>query len=155
MTYQVTVHCRVVPARPLPQSIFMTDMFPPRPFWIWVTSMTPGGAPSWYQLRSADISETTESGTKRIFRKIYTVSMLAEIPQDRHRDAFVTGRCGCSSRWSTADMGRRSTARPSSTTSPTRSATFTQQERERRASTSTSGTKEGILPPSVTPPPGS
>jgi hypothetical protein len=26
--------------------------------------------------------ETTESGTKRIFRKIYTISMLTEIPQN-------------------------------------------------------------------------
>jgi hypothetical protein len=38
---------------------------------------------------SSDLSETTESGTKRIFRKVYTVSVLAEVPQDRIVDSWV------------------------------------------------------------------
>ena len=37
---------------------------------------------------AADLSETTESGTKRIFRKMYTISMLAEVPQDRIVDSY-------------------------------------------------------------------
>jgi hypothetical protein len=40
--------------------------------------------------QAADSLETTESGTKRIFRKIYTISMLCEIPQQRfYEDALA------------------------------------------------------------------
>jgi hypothetical protein len=34
-------------------------------------------------MQQGDTSETTESGNKRIFRKIYTITIDAEIPQDK------------------------------------------------------------------------
>ena len=36
---------------------------------------------------NTDVSETNESGTKRIFRKVYTIAMHAEVPQTRFLDA--------------------------------------------------------------------
>jgi hypothetical protein len=41
------------------------------------------------QAAASDLSETTESGTKRIFRKVYTIQMMAEIPQDRILDSWA------------------------------------------------------------------
>jgi hypothetical protein len=66
-------------------SIFMTDVLPYRPFFI--TSID-GVARRTDRIgfQAADSIETTESGTKRIFRKIYTVSMLTEIPQNSFSD---------------------------------------------------------------------
>jgi hypothetical protein len=67
-------------------SIFMTDVLPYRPFFI--TSID-GVARRTDRIgfQAADSIETTESGTKRIFRKIYTISMLTEIPQNSFADA--------------------------------------------------------------------
>jgi hypothetical protein len=66
-------------------SIFMTDVLPQRPFWI---ESIDGVARRTDRIgfQAADTIETTESGTKRIFRKIYTVSMLTEIPQNSFAD---------------------------------------------------------------------
>ena len=70
-------------------SIFITDVFPVRPFWIRV-----GADDTWRRTEQVNFvastaPETTESGTKRVFRKIYTINMMAEIPQDRLGDAVA------------------------------------------------------------------
>jgi hypothetical protein len=70
-------------------SIFGTDVFPPRPFWIEVEADGVAKRTELLSFQAADTMETTESGTKRIFRKIYTVSMLTEIPQERLVDNAV------------------------------------------------------------------
>lgn len=62
-------------------SIFMTDILPVRPFFIRC-----GADDTWrrtenLQMVQSNTPETTESGTKRIFRKMWTISMQAEIPQ--------------------------------------------------------------------------
>jgi hypothetical protein len=67
-------------------SIFMTDVFPVRPFFILNPADQTWRRTEMLGMASANMPETTESGTKRIFRKYYTISMLAEIPQDRFGD---------------------------------------------------------------------
>lgn len=64
-------------------SIFMTDLLPVRPFHIRCPADD-----TWRRTENLDMvpnntQETTESGTKRIFRKAWTISMQAEIPQSR------------------------------------------------------------------------
>jgi hypothetical protein len=88
LQYQISVFARSNLHDRYLRSIFVTDIVPPRPFWIgcdvdrtWRRTELTGYA---YQ----DASETTESGTKRIFRKMYTVSMLAEVPQEKILDAY-------------------------------------------------------------------
>jgi len=87
LVYQVTVFSRHNLHDRYLRSIFATDVFPQRPFWIacdvdgtWRRTEVVGYA-------SNDQAETNESGTKRIFRKVYTISMLAEVPQVRLQDA--------------------------------------------------------------------
>lgn len=58
---------------------FMTDIFPPRPFWIGVDADHTWRRAELLSWVPADTMETTEAA-KRIFRKIYTVSLEAEIP---------------------------------------------------------------------------
>ncbi len=70
-------------------SIFMTDVFHVRPFFIHVAADDTMRRTEVINYVSGDAPETTESGTKRIFRKMYTISMLAEIPQDRLLDNAV------------------------------------------------------------------
>lgn len=64
-------------------SIFMTDVFPVRPFFIVVPADGVSRRTELVGIAAANMPETTESGTKRIFRKMYTISMLTEIPQNR------------------------------------------------------------------------
>jgi len=89
LMYQVTVHARSALHDRYLQSIFKTDVFPVRPFWIWNPMDETWRRTELLQATASDLSETTESGTKRIFRKVYTVSMLAEVPQDRIIDSYV------------------------------------------------------------------
>lgn len=83
LVYQVNVYTRHNLHDRYLRSIFATDVFPQRPFWIandvdqtWRRTEQIGYA-------ATDQSETSESGTKRIFRKVYSISMLAEVPQTR------------------------------------------------------------------------
>jgi hypothetical protein len=69
------------------RSIFATDVFPQRPFWIACDADNTWRRTELIGYANTDQSETSESGTKRIFRKVYTVSMLAEVPQTRFLDA--------------------------------------------------------------------
>lgn len=69
------------------RSIFATDVFPQRPFWIWCAADETWRRTELIGYANTDQSETSESGTKRIFRKVYTVSLLAEVPQTRFLDA--------------------------------------------------------------------
>ena len=89
LMYQVTVHCRNALHDRYLQSIFRTDVFGVRPFWIWNPMDETWRRTELVQTVASDLSETTESGTKRIFRKVYTVNMLAEIPQDRIIDSYT------------------------------------------------------------------
>ena len=70
-------------------SIFATDVFPPRPFFIYNPADGVDRRTEVLSMVSGDTMETTESGTKRIFRKIYTISMLSEIPQQRLASTVV------------------------------------------------------------------
>jgi hypothetical protein len=87
--YQVSVHCRSALHDRYLQSIFRSDAFPPRPFWIWCDTDETWRRTELTQAVNANISETTESGTKRIFRTVYTINMLAEVPQDRILDSWT------------------------------------------------------------------
>jgi|SRR5580765_4920623 hypothetical protein len=89
LMYQVSVHSRNALHDRYLQSIFKADVFPPRPFWVWCATDETWRRTELTQAVASDLSETTESGTKRIFRKVYTISMLAEIPQDRIVDSYV------------------------------------------------------------------
>ena len=82
LTYQVSVHCRSSLHDRYLMSTFMTDVFPPRPLWVSVDADNTWRRTEMTNMAQSDITETTESGNKRIFRKVYTVSMQAEIPQD-------------------------------------------------------------------------
>lgn len=64
-------------------SIFATDVLPPRPFFIRCEADGIDKRVDVVSFNAANVPETTESGTKRIFRKYYTITMLTEIPQSR------------------------------------------------------------------------
>jgi hypothetical protein len=83
LTWQVAVYSRSALHDRYLTSIFATDVLPPRPFFI--DSLADGVARRTDRtgFQAADTLETNESGTKRIFRKIYTLNMLTEIPQQR------------------------------------------------------------------------
>lgn len=83
LTYQITVHSRSAIHDRYLTSRFMTDIFPPRPFFIGVDADMTWRRCEMLGIQSADITETTESGNKRIFRKVYTLRMDAEIPQSK------------------------------------------------------------------------
>ena len=100
LTYQIAVHSRSALHDRYLTSRFMTDVLPPRPFFIGVEADATWRRCELQAMQQADMSETTESGNKRIFRKIYTISMDAEIPQSRaieveqvqrvHADVYAT-----------------------------------------------------------------
>lgn len=73
-------------------SIFMTDVLPVRPFFIKVPADGVWSRVENLGMASSNSVETTESGTKRIFRRYYTISMLAEIPQDRFTEESQSWR---------------------------------------------------------------
>lgn len=89
LMYQVSVHSRNALHDRYLQSIFRSDAFAPRPFWIWCDTDATWRRTEVTQAVNSNISETTESGTKRIFRMVYTVNMLAEVPQDRILDSWT------------------------------------------------------------------
>ena len=64
-------------------SIFMTDVFPVRPFWVISPADNVFRRTELVGMNASNTPETTESGTKRIFRKFYTVAMLTDVPQTR------------------------------------------------------------------------
>jgi hypothetical protein len=81
LLYQISVHSRDIHHDRFLMSRFITDIFPPRPFWVGVDADSTWRRAEVVEILQSDTMETTESGSKRIFRKIYTVSMDAEIPQ--------------------------------------------------------------------------
>lgn len=81
--YQVVVHTRSALHDRYLLSRFMTDIFPPRPFFIGVDADMTWRRCELLAMEQGDMTESTESGNKRIFRKIYTLAMDAEIPQSR------------------------------------------------------------------------
>jgi hypothetical protein len=83
LMYQVTVNTRSALHDRYLLSRFMTDIFPPRPFFIGVDADMTWRRCELLSMQQGDTSETTESGNKRIFRKIYTITIDAEIPQDK------------------------------------------------------------------------
>jgi hypothetical protein len=99
LTYQVNVYSRYNLHDRYLRSIFVTDVFPPRPFWVGVDADNSWRRTELMGYATNDQAETSESGTKRIFRKVWTVQMLAEVPQDRLEDyefyrvfrVYVTG----------------------------------------------------------------
>ena len=70
-------------------SIFMTDVLPVRPFYVLSPADNVYRRTELMGMNSSNVPETTESGTKRIFRKFYTVAMNTEIPQTRFTDNDV------------------------------------------------------------------
>ena len=83
LIYQVAVFSRHNLHDRYLRSIFQVDVFPPRPFWIACDADNTWRRVEQIGFAASDQAETSESGTKRIFRKIYTISMLAEVPQER------------------------------------------------------------------------
>lgn len=88
LMYQVAVHSRSALQDRYLLSRFMTDIFPPRPFWIGVEADQTFRRCELVEMQPADTMETTESGNKRIFRKIYTIIMDAEIPQSTIEELY-------------------------------------------------------------------
>jgi hypothetical protein len=87
LVYQVNVYSRHSLHDRYLRSIFATDVLPQRPFWVAVDVDGTWRRTEQIGYAATDQSETNESGTKRIFRKVYTVSMLAEVPQTRLVDS--------------------------------------------------------------------
>ena len=83
LTFQVGVYSRSNLHDRYLASIFMTDVLPVRPFWIVCEADDTFRRTENLGMVSSSSPETTESGTKRIFRRMYTISMQAEIPQTR------------------------------------------------------------------------
>lgn len=88
MSYQISVHSRSNLHDRYLMSKFFTDVLPPRPFWLGVPTDNTWRRCELVDFVQADLSETTESGNKRIFRKVYTISLLAEIPQEQIQQAW-------------------------------------------------------------------
>ena len=86
LTFQVTHYARSNFHDRYLSSIFITDVLSVRPFWIPVMADETWRRTELVGMTQANTQETTESGTKRIFRKYYTITMQAEIPQDRITD---------------------------------------------------------------------
>lgn len=92
LMYQVTVHARSSLHDRFLVSRFFTDIFPPRPFFIGVDADETLRRTELVRVDQSDTMETTESGDKRVFRKIYTIRMDAEIPQSRAYEIAKVGR---------------------------------------------------------------
>lgn len=88
LTYQVSTFTRSALHDRYLMSRFMVDIFPPRPFFIGVDADATWRRCELVSTQQADTTETTTSGNKRIFRKVYTVTMEAEIPQSKLREVF-------------------------------------------------------------------
>lgn len=88
LVYQVSVYTRSNLHDRYLRSIFTTDVLPSRPFWISCDADNTWRRTEVVGYATQDRTETSESGTKRIFRKVYTVSMLAEVPQEKILDSY-------------------------------------------------------------------
>jgi hypothetical protein len=83
LTFQVSHYARSNLHDRFLTSIFMTDIFPVRPFHIRCKADDTWRRTECQGMVQMNQTETTESGTKRIFRKSWTITMQAEIPQNR------------------------------------------------------------------------
>jgi hypothetical protein len=83
LTYQVSTYARSALHDRCLTSFMLTDVFPPRPFWIGVDADATWRRCELMDHQQVDTFETTESGEKRTFRKVYTITMDAEIPQSK------------------------------------------------------------------------
>ena len=81
IVWQVSTYARSALHDRYLTSIFTTDLLPVRPFFVYDEADGVDRRTDRIGFQAADTMETTESGTKRIFRKIYTISMLTEISQ--------------------------------------------------------------------------
>jgi hypothetical protein len=82
LTFQVSTYARSNLHDRFLTSIFMTDIFPVRPNYIRCAVDD-----TWRRVENLgmvqnNMPETTESGTKRIFRKFWTITMQASVPQN-------------------------------------------------------------------------
>jgi hypothetical protein len=89
IAYQITVHCRSTLHDRYLNSLFMTDILPPRPFWIGVDADNTWRRCEFIDFAQSDSLETPESGDKRLFRKMYTVTVQAEVPQEPLRQGLI------------------------------------------------------------------
>lgn len=80
--YQITVYTRSSLHDRYLNSLFFTDILPPRPFWIGVDADNTWRRCELVDFAQNDVTETSESGDKRLFRKMYTITVHAEIPQE-------------------------------------------------------------------------
>lgn len=92
LTYQVSTYARSALHDRFLTSFMLTDVFPPRPFWIGVDADETWRRCELLDHQQVDTFETTESGEKRLFRKVYTITMDAEIPQSKIMDVFQATR---------------------------------------------------------------
>lgn len=83
ITFQVTHFARYSLHDRYLTSIFTTDLLPVRPFFIKVAADDTWRRVENLGMANNSMPETTESGTKRILRKAWTLTMQAEIPQNR------------------------------------------------------------------------
>lgn len=88
LTYQVSVFSRSSLHDRYLQSRFITDIFPPRPFFLPVDADMTWRRCTLIEFTPGDTYESTDSGQKRIFRKIYTITVDAEIPYTKVREVF-------------------------------------------------------------------
>jgi hypothetical protein len=88
LVYQIGVYARSALHDKYLTSIFQTDILPPRPYWLWIPADETWRRMDLLSFAQSDVLETVESGTKRIFHKVYTLSLQAEIPQDYLRAAY-------------------------------------------------------------------
>lgn len=77
--FQVAHHSRNARHDRYLQARFMTDLFPPQQWFIGVDADATWRRCELVDFTPQDLMESAESGTKRIFRKVYTISMEAEI----------------------------------------------------------------------------
>lgn len=83
LTYQVSVYSRSIFHDRFLTSRFMTDVFPPAPFFLPVDADMTYRRCQLAGMQQADTTETAESGNKRVFRKVYTLLIDAEIPYSK------------------------------------------------------------------------
>lgn len=114
LTYQVAVHARSALHDRYLMSRFMTDIFPPRSFFIGVDADDTWRRSELLGMQPADYTETSESGNKRVFRKIYTISMDAEVPQNRIREVEKVLRVHIDTYQDSQGVTRESTSHSSS-----------------------------------------
>ena len=81
LIYQVTTHATSAQDDRWMMAKFFIDVFPPNPVWLSVDADKTWRRMERLSFTNADTQETTETD-KRHFRKIYTISIEAEVPVD-------------------------------------------------------------------------